>query len=420
MKKFFTLGCLVVLLSIKSNAQALLTENFAYTAGDALTANGWTQIGTTATNPISVTNPGLTYTGYTGSGVGNAATLTTTGQDIYRDAPSSIASGNVYVSFLLNVTTAQATGDYFFALLPTTSTSNYTARTFIKSSGAGFQIGVSKSTEAVTYAPLTYTFGTTYLIVVKYNFATTTTTDDQISLYVFDSGVPATEPGSPTAGPTAGTATDAASLGRIALRQGTAANAPGLTIDAIRVADTWSNAPLPVKLNTFNGGIENNKASLWWSTTNEINFNKFIIERSNDAINFINAGEIIAKNTTGINNYQFTDNTPLSGNTWYRLRMVDKDGSVRYSQLIALRSKSGIKLNAYPNPVINILGIAYEKATKGTIAKIINLDGKVIISQSLQEGSTVSSLNVANLTRGNYLIVVENGTDKQTAKFVKQ
>ena len=71
---------------------------------------------------------------------------------------------------MINVSAAQAAGDYFFGLLPSTSTTSYTGRTYIKSSSTGFQIGVSKSTEAATYATNVYNFNTTYLVVVKYNF----------------------------------------------------------------------------------------------------------------------------------------------------------------------------------------------------------------------------------------------------------
>ena len=61
----------------------LLEENFDYPAGDFLTDHGWTQTGTTTTEPITVTSPGLTYTGYP-SVVGNAALVDNNGQDVNK------------------------------------------------------------------------------------------------------------------------------------------------------------------------------------------------------------------------------------------------------------------------------------------------------------------------------------------------
>src|SRR5687767_15859473 len=52
--------------------RALVIENFDYPAGSAITANGWDTYSGTGTNPMTVTTPGLTYSGYAASGIGNA------------------------------------------------------------------------------------------------------------------------------------------------------------------------------------------------------------------------------------------------------------------------------------------------------------------------------------------------------------
>lgn len=222
----------------RSESQILLTENFSYTANDSLTANGWTWI-SSYVNTILVATGNLTYSGYTNSGIGNNVRLRNNGQDVYRQH-DSVNTNSIYVSFLLRVDSVQATGDYFFALLPSTSSSNYTMRTFLKTSGAGFQIGISKSTEAVTYAPATYNLGTTYLVVVKYTFNSGTNQDDQLSLFVLSGAIPGTEP-APVAGPITGTQVDSPNISRIVLRQGSATNAPTLNIDGFSVFRTWGN-----------------------------------------------------------------------------------------------------------------------------------------------------------------------------------
>jgi hypothetical protein len=233
---------IVMLLSLamaeRTSGQILLNENFDYPAGDSVTAHGWSWI-SSYVNTVLVATGSLTYSGYINSGIGNKVRIHNNGQDVYRQH-DSVTSNSIYISFLINVDSVQATGDYFFALLPSTSTTLYTMRTFIKSASGGFQIGISKSTEAVTYSSGTYQLNTTYLVIVKYTFNTGTNQDDQLSLFILSGAIPGSEP-SPTVGPITGTATDAVNISRIVIRQGSAANAPSLDIDGYRVFRTWGN-----------------------------------------------------------------------------------------------------------------------------------------------------------------------------------
>ena len=237
-----TLLLIVAVLSLaiveRTSGQILLTENFNYPAGDSLTAHGWTWVNSYV-NTVLVATGNLTYSGYPNSGIGNNVRLKNNGQDIYRQH-DSVNTNSVYVSFLLRVDSVQATGDYFFALLPSTSTTTYTMRTYVKSATGGYQIGISKSTEATTYAPATYLLGTTYLVVVKYTFNSGTNQDDQLSLFILSGAIPGTEP-APVAGPITGTQVDSPNISRIVLRQGSAANAPTLDIDGFSVFRTWGN-----------------------------------------------------------------------------------------------------------------------------------------------------------------------------------
>lgn len=265
MRRLLLLIAVIFVISAAGNlkSQVLLDENFNYPANDSLTAHGWTWINSYV-NTILVATGNLTYTGYINSGVGNFVRVRNNGQDVYRQH-DSVSNANIYVSFLIRVDSVNATGDYFFALLPSTSTSNYTMRTFLKTSGGGFQIGISKSNEAVTYAPDTYNLGTTYLVIVKYTFNTGTNQDDQLSLFILTGAIPGTEP-SPAIGPITGTQVDSPNISRIVLRQGTAANAPTLNVDGFRVFRTWSNV---VAVNNISTVAEN--FSLWQNYPNPFN-----------------------------------------------------------------------------------------------------------------------------------------------------
>ncbi len=243
---------LMLFVAASVNSQ-VFTENFDYPAGDSIGAHGWTAFSGTSNNILVVT-PGLTYTNYSLSGIGNSARLYRSSLDNYKNfTGSDITSGSIYMSYMVKVDSAAGTGDYFTALLPQSSTTNYYARLFVRDTIGGLNFGISKSSVSAsipaawgTLGGLSY--GTTYLLVVKYTFNSGTTTDDAVSLFVFSSpNVPAVEPVTPYAGPMTSTQTDATGLGRIALRQGTFSISPTLNIDGI-----WANVAWP-----FTGSVIN-------------------------------------------------------------------------------------------------------------------------------------------------------------------
>lgn len=239
MKKFIYAFLFLFLAFGSANSQTLFIENFDYTAGDSIGAHGWVY-NTGAVNPLLVTAPGLTYTGYPGSNVGNALTLKSTGNDAYKGFVQD-SVGTFYTAFMIRVDTSRAGGDYFFAMLPSNSTTFYTARTYISDTTGGFRIALSKGTAAtgIAYSNAVYTRGTTYLVIVKYEFVSGTG-NDNISLYALSGAIPPTEPGTAAIPSVTSTANDLTNYGRVAVRQGSATTAPYMIIDGFRVAKTWA------------------------------------------------------------------------------------------------------------------------------------------------------------------------------------
>ncbi len=239
---------IISVFSLSANAQVLLDENFNYPVGDTLGAHGWGFI-SSSVNPLTVASGNLTFSGYINSNIGQYVRVRNNGQDEYTTF-TTVSSGSFYSSFLVSVDSSQANGgDYFVALLPSTSTTNYTARFYAKDTTGGMVFGITKgafATNPVVYSTNTYTHGVTYLVVIKYTFNTGTTTDDSMKVYIFNSGVPASEPTTPTIGPVGGPATDPADLSRFAVRQGSASVAPTLWIDGIRICSSWNNIPTAI------------------------------------------------------------------------------------------------------------------------------------------------------------------------------
>ena len=82
----------------------------------------------------------------------------------------------------------------------------------------------------------------------------------------------------------------------------------------------------------------------------------------------------------GINNYNFTDLNPVTGNNFYRLKMIDIDGKFSYSSVIAIRiSDAAFKLSAYPNPANNISTLVFNSAAaEKYVIDMTDQSGKII------------------------------------------
>ncbi len=189
------------------------------------------------------------------------------------------------------------------------------------------------------------------------------------------------------------------------------------TLSALPTYTVTVQAAVPLSLKSFNGSLINKEVSLVWNTANEVNVDGFAIEKSNDARNFKQIGFVAAKNAA-TSTYSFND-VVEAGVYYYRLKMSDKDGSFKYSSVVAVNSKPTTKLDVYPNPVKNTATLTHELAgTKATI-KVVSIEGKNVVSQNIQIGATQSTIDVSKLVRGNYLIVFENEGTRTSLQFVK-
>jgi len=247
MKKF-TLVAFVFLTVLSlgvyntGSAQVLLDENFDYPSGDNITSHGWAAHSGVGTTPITVNGTGLTFPGYVDSGIGLAALVDGTGEDDNRGFTTQ-TSGNVYAAFMINVTTASTAYFFHFGLNPITT--SFRAKVFTNSTN---HFGISFTNNTGTYAASTFTPGTTYLLVAKYQIVPGTN-NDIVSLYVFDNAAPLTEPVVPTVGPITEPTQLDINPGTVAMRQ--TSGGLNCVIDGIRVGTSWSDlfpappAPVP-------------------------------------------------------------------------------------------------------------------------------------------------------------------------------
>lgn len=426
------LTCIFFFLTLHSNLYGqLLIEDFDYESGTSLTANGWTAHDASGTNPITVSSGSLTYSMYPSSGIGNAAFLNGTGEDVSKTFTTQ-NSNSIFVSFLVrftNLSTA-AEGHYFLHL---NSTIPHFARVYAKKDGSNnVAIGITKSNEDPTYTGYVYSLNTTYLVVVRYSFVTGSS-NDQVSLFVFSSGVPSTEPPSPTIGPLAPTTSDPSGLGTIALRQGSVASMT-LFVDGIRIATTWSESALPVQLSSFKAHSSGLSAHLRWSTESEINNYGFEIERRtiqeaggsstwgqehDQQRNWLRIGFVPGWGTTfSSKEYSFTDKLTLPGRYAYRLKQLDLDGTYEYHHAaeveVGFMPKRLELFPNTPNPFNPSTTLGFTLPENGeAVLKVFDMLGREV--RTLFEGEAVAGrlyqavFESASLTSGLYLARLESG-----------
>ncbi len=416
MKKIFTFSLLVI-LTFSVNAQTLLTDNFNFTG--KLTDNGWRITGTSVVDEI-LTTTGLVYANYGGSNSGNAANVIGGGQDVHRDFDSVKTDGGiVYASLLLKVTEATAqTGAYFFHLgtkaAGSTTFSNFCARLYAKTDASGnVNFAILNSNATPTYSSTNYKKDSTYLIIIKYTI--NAAADDNVKMWVKSSDVPLTEAaaGNPDFDVTDGGQN---SVSAVAIRQ--ASSQADVVIDGIKIGTTWANSVLPITLKSISASFINNQAQINWQTTSEINAKHFSVEKSFNTTDFSSIGVVSAINANG-GNYSFVDAAKSVSQQYYRLKLVDNDGSYKYSAVVAVNGKETIQLQAYPNPVVNTVILSHPKAVVGAVISISGIDGRLLQAYKVQTGATQTSVDVSRFLPNNYIVKYVNNGIVSTSKFVK-
>ena len=182
---------------------------------------------------------------------------------------------------------------------------------------------------------------------------------------------------------------------------------------------------LPSKLGDFTAAKQLSGIKLNWETLSEQNTSHFEVERSSDGTSFTSIGRVNASgNAADRQYYSYTDNQPVPGTNFYRLKLVDIDGALTYSRVIAVKNdKSLITLQLFPNPVSDVLQVQIPSAQKETVTIMItDAGGKTVYStmQQLTEGNNAASIPVQHLSKGSYLLIINSREEKQTKFFIKQ
>ncbi|MEI6946631.1 T9SS type A sorting domain-containing protein [Paraflavisolibacter sp. H34] len=182
---------------------------------------------------------------------------------------------------------------------------------------------------------------------------------------------------------------------------------------------------LPLNLLRFGATATNNQVQLSWLTAEEENVDRFEVQRSTDRRDFTTISSQAARGEGAVQtDYAAVDNDPVAGTSYYRLKMVDKDNSFRYSDVRSVRiAATGILASSYPNPFGQSvqLSIRVEKAATALITVTDFLGRRVLQQQvSLTAGSNQVSLAATGWQPGVFVVQVTAGSQTALFKMVKQ
>jgi hypothetical protein len=179
-----------------------------------------------------------------------------------------------------------------------------------------------------------------------------------------------------------------------------------------------SSLVLPITLANFSGIQKDGSNLLQWSTKSEQNSAYFEIQRSENGSDFTSISKVnAAGNSNLVKSYQYNDNELGSSSVYYyRLKMVDIDGTSKFSPVIFIRNSNSGLTTVYPNPARNQITInVSDKGLINTQALLSDLSGKVLQRISLNQVST--QVDISRYGSGMYLLKFKDG---KTIKIVKE
>ena len=190
-----------------------------------------------------------------------------------------------------------------------------------------------------------------------------------------------------------------------------------------------SAAVLPVDFTVVSAFQIDNKNQVQWEVENEVNIEKYVIERSTSGSGFISVDTIKVNSTNTANNtYIWVDHHTLqSNNYFYRIKSIGIDKVGRYSKIVQVTLPQHVfgAVFMYPNPVVNkTIKLKFNNRQPGIYQiKIMNTNAAVQYSQRLTNtGNLAQSINLSQTLAPGiyYLQIVAPDNTSITEKIVVQ
>ncbi|MCZ2224972.1 MAG: T9SS type A sorting domain-containing protein [Chitinophagales bacterium] len=186
-----------------------------------------------------------------------------------------------------------------------------------------------------------------------------------------------------------------------------------------------TNNALPVTFINVAATQTEKKVNVGWSVA-ESNISNYEIERGSNVNELSVVGNTLAVGTaiSSEQKYNWLDVSPLSGNNYYRIKAIGKDGKITYSSTVLVRmSEKGSSITVYPNPIkdrkMNILS---ENLAKGNYEiQIYNLSGQLMYSSTINHNGGTASYSVSlpnSIISGMYQLAIKGKDYNNTQSII--
>jgi hypothetical protein len=174
---------------------------------------------------------------------------------------------------------------------------------------------------------------------------------------------------------------------------------------------------LPVNFTSITAKKAGSGVQLNWGVGEETNVEKYEVERSTNARDFIKVGEVAATHNSS---YSFFDNQSVNGIGFYRVRNVDIDGRYKYSIIVRVNLNKTIELKVYPQPASDQLTVEHGNALNGRLT-LTTVSGQVLKTIQIVPETNQTPISLTNLNKGLYILRFDDGQGGiETIKVVKQ
>ncbi len=182
--------------------------------------------------------------------------------------------------------------------------------------------------------------------------------------------------------------------------------------------------PLPAELSRFNAVKQNSQVYLSWETEMEVNVDEYLVEKSNDGLRFEPLTSVKSRgNSSSRQVYSAYDVSAFYGVNYYRLKIVDRDGSFEYSNMESVTFELIPFMEVVPNPVRDVLKIVGPVAgsDSGTLEIFDRSGSRVYLGTfSFENGLfQISTAEINALSLGIYYIKITGRSESRTMKFLK-
>ncbi len=170
---------------------------------------------------------------------------------------------------------------------------------------------------------------------------------------------------------------------------------------------------VPIKITSFTAIPKGTQVNLQWIVSVQINVAAYEVEFSNNGRNFDKIATVTSNGNQGAT-YDAVHTSPITGINFYRIKTIENDGTINYSEIRRVNFGKGGEIIIYPNPastgVVNIT-LTGSMIGKAATVSIISMDGKLISQQKIVSAAQTETLDVSKLAKETYVVRIVTDTE---------